>query len=104
MAEDRLSAGRKSLGVLDDSGSYAIAFADLLYGELAPANAASPARRRHMRDSGHWTLIGAPGSHQFATALRTLSLNHKAPVQRKIVWSLSSTVNCQGGSCESPQP
>ena len=34
----------KSLSVLDGGGSYAIAFADLLHGELASANAASPAR------------------------------------------------------------
>jgi hypothetical protein len=90
--------------MLDDGGSYAIAFADLLHGELTTANAASPAGRRRMSDSGHWALIGASGSHQFITALRTLSLNHKAPVPRKIVWSPSSTVNCQGGSFESPQP
>ena len=31
-----------------------------------------------MRDSGHWLLIGAPSSHQFTVALRTMSLNHKA--------------------------
>ena len=77
MAEDRLSAERKSLCALDGCGSYAIAFADLFHGELAPANAASPARGRRLRDSVHWVLIGAPGWHKFTTALRTLSLNHK---------------------------
>ena len=33
----------QSLCVLDGGGSYAIALADLLYGELASANAAPPA-------------------------------------------------------------
>lgn len=50
--------------------------ADLLGGELASASTAAPARRCKMRDYSHRRLIGAPSSHQFATAVGTLSLNH----------------------------
>ena len=58
--EKRLPAEPKTLCVLDNSGSYAIPFADLLHGELASANAASPARGRRLHDSGHRVLIFAP--------------------------------------------
>ena len=70
--------GAASLYVLDGGGFCAFAVADLLRSELESTNAAAPARRRGVCDSRHWLLIGAPGSHQFATALRTLSLNHKS--------------------------
>ena len=69
--------------MLDGGGSYAIAFADLLHRELASTNAASPARGRYMRGSEHWLLIGASGPHQFATAPRTLSFDHKTLIQLK---------------------
>jgi len=62
--------------VPDGCGSYAIAFADLFYRELAPANTASPARGRRLRYSGYRAMINASGGYEFATALRTLSLNH----------------------------
>jgi hypothetical protein len=55
----------------------AFAVADLLRREPASADAAAPARRGGLRDSGHKLLIRAFGSYQFAIALRTLSLNHK---------------------------
>jgi hypothetical protein len=38
--------------VPDGCGSYAIAFADLFYRELAPANTASPARGCRLRYPG----------------------------------------------------
>jgi len=52
------------------------AFADLVYGELSSANAAPPTRRRNCCDSGRVLSFATPGPYQFATALRTLSLNH----------------------------
>ena len=73
MVEQRIGC----LCVLDGCGSCAIAFADLVHSELAPANPASPARRRRLRDSRHRVVIGAPGWYEFATALRTPSLDHK---------------------------
>jgi len=50
----------------------------------------------------HRLLIGAPGSYQFATAVWTLSLNHKLLHKKRFLplWRIS----CQGGSCEPPQP
>jgi hypothetical protein len=63
--------------VPDGCGSYAIAFANLFHRELAPANTASPARGRRLRDSRYRALISASGGYEFATALRTLSLDHK---------------------------
>jgi hypothetical protein len=66
----------ESLGVPDGCGSYAIAFPDLFHRELAPANTASPARGRRLRASWYRALISASGRNEFATALRTLSLNH----------------------------
>ena len=65
------------LCVLDGGGFCPFAVADLLSGELAPANAATPATRRGGGDCRPELLIRAPSPHQFATALRTLSLNHK---------------------------
>ena len=41
-----------------------------------------------MRGSWHGLLIGAPGSHQFAIAMWTLSLNHKL-TRKKIRPTLS---------------
>lgn len=77
------------------------AFTDLLCSKPASTNAATPARSCFLHASGHWFLIGAPGSHQFATAMWTLSLNHKLR-RRNVspVWKIS----WQGGWCEPPQP
>ena len=99
-----IRVGRQNLCVLDGCGSCAVAFTDLFCREPASANAATPARRRGLRDSGHRLLIGAPGSHQFATALRTLSLNHKLSYSERISCRSLRELDCQGGSCESPQP
>ena len=63
-------------GLAYGGGFRAFAVADLLRSELAPANAATPARRCGVCDHWHSLLIGALGSHQFAIALWTLSLNH----------------------------
>jgi hypothetical protein len=76
--------------------------ADLLRSEFSSANAATPARRRGGGDYRPWLLIRAPGPHQFATALRTLSLNQKL-LQKKRFLALRR-INCQGGSCEPRQP
>jgi hypothetical protein len=54
--------------------------ADLLSSKPASTNAATPDWRHRLHASWH-LLIGAPGSHQFATALRTLSLNHRSDAQ-----------------------
>jgi len=69
---------RTALSVLDRRGSCAVAVADLFHREPTSAYAATPAGTRRWRDSGGCLLIGAPGSHEFATALRTLSLDHKS--------------------------
>jgi hypothetical protein len=58
--------------------------ADLLRGELASASTAAPARRCKVRDYSHRRLIGAPRSHQFATAVGTLAVNHCIPCRRII--------------------
>jgi hypothetical protein len=90
--------------VLDGCRSYAIAFADLFHSELAPANTASPARGRRLHDSGHWVVIGAPGWYEFATALRTLSLDHKPSGSKQTSHRLSTSANSEGESYPSPQP
>lgn len=59
-------------------GSYAVTFADLFHCELPPADAASPARGRRLRDPTHWLAIGTSGCYEFATAVRTLTLDHKS--------------------------
>ena len=38
-----------------------------------------------MSDYWHSLLIGAPGSHQFATAVWTLSLNHKLLQKKRLL-------------------
>lgn len=58
-------------------GFCALGGADLLCSEPASTNAATPDWRHRLHASWH-LLIGAPGSHQFATALRTLSLTHRS--------------------------
>lgn len=68
---------RFCLHVLYCHGFCAFAVTDLLSGELASTNAATPGRRCWLRDHAHWFLSGAPSSHQFAIAVWTLSLNHK---------------------------
>src|SRR5579864_413580 len=81
---DRISLYEwESLHALKGCGSYPIAFADLLHGELAPANTASPAREHRLRDSGRWVMIRAPDWYEFATALRTLSLDHKTSASKQ---------------------
>ena len=64
--------------------------AELFRSELASANTATPSRRRGLRVSGHWLLIGAPSSHQFTVALRALSLNHRGPYKKDPVCTLES--------------
>jgi magnesium-transporting ATPase (P-type) len=54
----------------------AFPFAQLFRGERAPANAAAPVRGRNCDDSRSVLVVGRPGSHQFAIALRTLPLSH----------------------------
>lgn len=66
------------LCVLEGLGSYAVTFADLFHCELPPADAASPARGRRLRDPTHWLAIGTSGCYEFATAVRTLTLDHKS--------------------------
>ncbi len=73
--------------------------ADLLRSEPTSANAATPSRRRGLCDSWEWLLIGAPSSHEFTVALRTLSLNHRAHT-RKLSFALLR-VNLQSGEYES---
>ncbi len=63
--------------MLTRSGFCAFAIADLLCSEPESADAAAPTRRRAYRDSRHRLVIGKPGTNQFATTRRTLSLNHK---------------------------
>lgn len=60
------------------------AFTDLLRSELPSAHAAAPARRCGVHDCWRWLTIRAPGSHQFAVAPWTLSLNHKAPQKKRL--------------------
>src|ERR1700751_2440913 len=61
------------------------AVTDLLCSELATTNAATPARRCGLGDEWHWLLIGVPGSHQFAIAVWTQSLNHKLLHQKRFL-------------------
>lgn len=90
------------LCVLDRGGFRAFALADLLGSKLESANAATPARRYFFRTSGHCRLIGAPGPHQFAIALGTLSSNHKLLRQKWL--RARSSISCWGGSSEPRQP
>jgi hypothetical protein len=89
------------LCMLGNGGFCAFTFADLIRGEFASTNAATPAGRGELRHSGNWLLIRAPGSDQFATAPRTFSSNHRALKLRKVFWSLCSRLSCQDGSCDS---
>ena len=70
-----LTVGR--LWVLEGCGFCPFAVPDLLGREPASANAAAPARRSRLRDYWRWLPIRVPGSHQFATAMWTISSNHK---------------------------
>jgi len=88
--------------VLDGCGFCPFAVADLLRCELASASAATPARRRGLYASLQWLRIGVPGSYQFTTTLRTVSLNHKPPCHDEELATFSR-VNCRGGSYGSPQ-
>jgi hypothetical protein len=65
---------------LDGSGFRAFAIADLVRSEPESADAAAPTRKRAYRDSRYRLTIGKPGTNQFATTRRTLSLNHKLRV------------------------
>src|SRR5579859_3718572 len=75
--EGLLPDGGKRLCVLDGCGFCPFAVSDLLGREPASANAAAPARRCSLRDYWRWLPIRVPGSHQFATAVWTISSNHK---------------------------
>jgi hypothetical protein len=74
--------------VLDGCGSHAIAFADLFHREAAPANTASPATGHRLRDSGYRALISASGGYEFATALRTLSLDQVLKIANTLLIAL----------------
>ena len=54
----------------------AFAIADLFHGELTSANAAAPTGRGRWSDLWHMLSGGMSDSNQFATTLRTLSLDH----------------------------
>src|ERR1700733_16231572 len=64
------------LCALRGAGSRAFAFADLFRSEAATADGAAPTRRRNRCHTWDLLSAGTVGSHQFATAFRTLSLNH----------------------------
>jgi len=78
------------LCVLNGGRFRTLAVADLLSGDLASAHAATPAWRCGLRDEWHWLLISAPGSHQFAIAVWTLSLNHKLLHQKMLLHALEN--------------
>src|SRR5579862_9721634 len=65
-----------------------VAFTDLLRSELPSANAATPARRRGFGDCWRQWMIEAPGSHQLATAVGTLSVNHELPAEETSPYAL----------------
>lgn len=65
------------LHALNGRGFRPFAVADLLGTKLSSANAATPAWRCEFPKHQRWLRVGASGSHQFATAVWTLSLNHK---------------------------
>lgn len=62
-----------------------LAVADLVRSEPESADAAAPTRRRVCRDSGHRLVIRKPGTYQFASTRRTLSLNHKLRAAEKFL-------------------
>jgi len=78
--------------VLARLGSGTLAFTDLLRSEPASANAAAPTRRCACRNPGHRLLIGTPGPHEFATTLRTLSLNHRLTQSERVLVRLPVTM------------
>jgi hypothetical protein len=67
-----------ALCVLDGGDPGNFFAADLFCSKPASANATTPTSRRTGHAARQMLVIGEPASHQFAAALWTVSLNHKA--------------------------
>jgi hypothetical protein len=88
---------RASLYVLGGRGFCSFTVPDLLSGELASANAATPSRGRSSRHYSYRLMVGAPGSYQFTTTVWALSLNHK-PLCHEDEFATHPKANCWDGS------
>ena len=92
----------RGTSLLSPGGLGTFAFTDLLGSEPASTRAAAPMRERAGYDTRSRLAIWTLGSHQLATALRALSLNHSFIQLRDVVWLTLGLIGPSAGENEFP--